>query len=106
MSRVAGVRVDWQRVFEDFTFLEMSVQEVAARVGLRAPLLERIGAGRAQPPSNAADRLASLWSHLTSKPLEFLPRSGRDELAPQCTADEEPRPCFIPLQQVIASWRR
>jgi hypothetical protein len=72
---LGGVRVGWRRVFEDFAFLEMTVDAVAERVGLRGPLLERIAAGRAQPSSNAADRMASLCSHLTSKPLQFLPRT-------------------------------
>ena len=101
-------RVDWHKVFDDFATLGMTGDALSERIGLRVGLLQRVAIGTHRPAPIIADRVIGLWCHLTSKPVEFLPRTSDESLraeVPGIDSNEEREPAYAQLQALNMVWR-
>ena len=104
-----ALHVHWQRVFEDFAALGLTGHALAERIGLRVGLLARVASGKQAPASNARDRIIGLWCHLTSKPVQFLPRTTDAEGAPRpevpgIDSNVGREPAYATLQAILTVW--
>jgi transcriptional regulator with XRE-family HTH domain len=71
--------IDWSSVFADLTYLGLTQQDLSDRLGVRASLVARLADGRHRPAPLIASRAASLWVHVTGKPVGFIPRQSRPQ---------------------------
>lgn len=109
MSRPARQRVDFHKVLEDIAFLELTGEALAQRLEVRRGVLQGFATGTRVLPPSVQHRLSWLWSHLTGKPVEFLPRTTDAEDAPRpevegLDSDDPPERPLADREAVALLW--
>lgn len=105
------MRVDWRKVCEDFVELGLTGDALADKLGIRLRLLEQIARGAKQPAPLVASKTLALWCHLTSKRVEFAPKTSepigqRGPPVEGLASNDEREPSFAQLQSIHMLWVR